>query len=129
MITHYLFVYGTLRRGFSNPYAQVLQQNATWIGKGTFPGVLYQISWYPGAIYTPDSLSKVQGEIYELTQNADQIVQELDKYEDITAENSEYIRDIIPVYTEDGRVIHCWTYLFNQPVNGLQLIEDGYFRE
>jgi gamma-glutamylcyclotransferase (GGCT)/AIG2-like uncharacterized protein YtfP len=124
----YLFVYGTLRRGYSNPFAQRLHQYATYLGPGTFPGVLYQIDWYPGAVYQPGAPGLVQGEVFELL-DPDQLLPELDAYEEVDEDpdRSLYLRRKVPVLLPDGRVLSCWTYLYNQPTDALPRIESGLF--
>src|SRR5262245_7136486 len=62
----HLFVYGTLRFEYPNPLALKLKSQAVLIGKGFAPGVLYDIGWYPGAVFNADSRTRVVGELYAL---------------------------------------------------------------
>jgi gamma-glutamylcyclotransferase (GGCT)/AIG2-like uncharacterized protein YtfP len=128
MLSDYLFVYGTLMQGFNNPFAKKLHESAYFEDYGNFAGVLYAVSWYPGALYDPDSSGKVYGEVYRM-KNATELISVLDEYEDVLPDETEslYIRRTIPVYTNQGQ-IHCQTYLYNQPVTTLQLIASGDFR-
>ncbi|RIV22251.1 gamma-glutamylcyclotransferase [Fibrisoma montanum] len=48
-----LFVYGTLRRGAHNETATYLHQRSTYVGTGYLPGKLFEVDWYPGAVYQP----------------------------------------------------------------------------
>jgi gamma-glutamylcyclotransferase (GGCT)/AIG2-like uncharacterized protein YtfP len=125
----FLFTYGTLMQGFENPFAQRLHALSTFEGKGTFPGLLYKISWYPGAIYDEKSASSVLGEVYRLT-SKELLLAELDDYEDVfeDEEKSLYLRKIIPVQMQDGSVLPCWVYLYNQDITDLEKIETGDFR-
>ena len=125
----FLFTYGTLMRGFSNPFAGQLRNSSSYQGEGCFPGLLYQVSWYPGAIYNSDLTSMVFGEIYKLS-NPELLLPALDEYEDVFENESEslYLRRIIPVNLPDRSVSACWVYLYNQSVEGLQLIAGGDFR-
>ncbi|WP_221394673.1 gamma-glutamylcyclotransferase [Dyadobacter sp. NIV53] len=125
----YLFVYGTLMQGFSNPFAQKLHASSVFKGNGSFPGLLYKIDWYPGAVYEKDSESTVYGEVYEL-QNVPDLIRELDEYEEVFEDEnvSLYVRRIVPVKMEDESVLDCWIYLYNQPVVDLVKIESGIFR-
>lgn len=126
--TDYLFVYGTLMQGFSNPFAEKLHESASFEGYGHFTGLLYNVSWYPGAVYAAESAGKVYGEVYRI-KNAPELIPALDEYEDVLPDEAEslYIRRTIPVYTDQGP-IYCQTYLYNQPVASLQLIVGGNFR-
>ena len=125
----YLFVYGTLMQGFDNDFAKKLHQFSTYKTNGSFPGMLYAVSWYPGAIYIPDAPKRVFGEIYELSAHAN-LLPELDEYEDVNEDEklSLYLRQIVPVTLENGLVMNCWTYLYNQTVAGLEEVENGDFR-
>lgn len=127
MSTPYLFVYGTLKRGFDNPFAKILEENAHFLDNGSFPGKLFQVSWYPAAVYEQDSTKLVYGEVYQLVKQPEFVLRELDKYEDITPENSEYVRAIIEVTTENGEAINCFVYLYNQPTDELVELGDGLF--
>jgi len=124
----YLFTYGTLMKGFDNPYASVLQSASEYEGNGYFTGLLYLVSWYPGAVYSEGN-SKVYGEIYRLS-GQEKLLKQLDEYEDVfeNEKDSLYVRKIIPVVRTNAEVIHCWAYLYNQPVQELALIPEGDFR-
>lgn len=125
----YLFVYGTLMQGFDNDFAKKLHQFSNFEFNGFFSGILYAVSWYPGAIYVPDSQKRVFGEIYRLSAYAN-LLPELDEYEDINEDEklSLYVRRMVPVTLKNGSVLNCWTYLYNQPIVGLKEIESGDFR-
>ncbi|MCF0038622.1 gamma-glutamylcyclotransferase family protein [Dyadobacter fanqingshengii] len=125
----YLFTYGTLMRGFDNPFAERLHNNSVFEGTGHFPGMLYLISWYPGAIFDANALSNVHGEIYRLSPQ-EALLMELDDYEDVFEdENSSlYLRKTVAITKENGGTVDCWVYLYNQPVSGLPLIEEGCFK-
>jgi gamma-glutamylcyclotransferase (GGCT)/AIG2-like uncharacterized protein YtfP len=127
--SNHLFVYGTLMQGYANPFAEQLRRHATYEGFGSFSGALYKVSWYPGAVYIAESDQRVYGEIYELSAYAD-LLPELDEYEDIIEDEklSLYLRRIVPVTLENGSVLNCWTYLYNQTVTDFEKIEHGDFR-
>lgn len=126
----FLFTYGTLMQGFRNPFAERLHELSTFIGKGSFPGTLYKVEWYPGAIYQPENPGKVYGEVYEISV-PEILFPELDDYEDIfeDEEKSLYLRKIIPVLLNDGTLLNCWVYIYNQPVEELGVILSGDFRK
>ena len=125
----YLFTYGTLMQGFDNPFAERLHNHSTYEGKGYFPGLLYLISWYPGAVFDVNSSSKVHGEIYKLS-DFEALIEELDAYEDVFEDEkaSLYRRKTICVTNENDETVECWVYLYNQPVTDLTLIPDGRFK-
>jgi len=126
--TPYLFVYGTLMRGFDNPFAAQLRAKATFIAEGFFSGSLYRVSWYPGAVYEPKSPTKVHGEIYQLL-DFQKLIQQLDDYEEVKELDSQslYLRRQVPIQAENGAILFCWTYLYNQSLAGATLLPDGRF--
>lgn len=83
----FLFVYGTLIRGFDNPFATRLRADATFVAEGTFPGQLYRVDWFPAAVYEVGRKSLVHGEIHEMAQPAT-LLAALDQYEEITEDES-----------------------------------------
>jgi gamma-glutamylcyclotransferase (GGCT)/AIG2-like uncharacterized protein YtfP len=125
----YLFVYGTLMKGFSNPFSEKLSTFSSFVGNGSFPGLLYLVSWYPGAVYSQESDFAVFGEVYHIP-NSSGLMNELDEYEDVFEDESVslYVKRIIPVKMWDNTSLDCWVYLYNQPVTDLKQIESGCFR-
>jgi len=128
--TRFLFTYGTLMQGFENPFARRLHDLSTFEGSGTFPGTLYKISWYPGAVYDEYSDNQVHGEIYKLAEQ-EILLKELDVYEDVFEDEAEslYTRKIIPVRMLDGSELHCWVYLYNRETGSFPVIGSGSFRD
>jgi gamma-glutamylcyclotransferase (GGCT)/AIG2-like uncharacterized protein YtfP len=126
----FLFTYGTLMQGFSNPFAARLHTLSTFEGKGSFPGKLYKIDWYPGAVYEKGNENSIHGEVYRII-NPEVLFPELDAYEDVfeDEEKSLYLRKIIPVLMDSNTVIPCWVYLYNQKVDGFEIIKSGDFRK
>jgi len=124
----FLFTYGTLMNGFANPFAQRLHSLSTFAGPGSFPGLLYKISWYPGALFDEKSETRVYGELYRIT-DKETLLAELDEYEDVFEDEAKslYLRKIIPVQMYDGTIIPSWVYLYNQDTNGLEQIKSGNF--
>ena len=126
-VSHYLFVYGTLLDD-SNPYGAFLKDNSRFCQEGRFRGALYNIGNYPGAVFLPASETFVHGSIF-LIDDPKTILKELDDYEGFGedfAEPNEFIRELIEVETENS-AIHCWVYLYNQPVDGFPVIESGRY--
>ncbi|GLU50788.1 gamma-glutamylcyclotransferase family protein [Dyadobacter frigoris] len=125
----FLFTYGTLMQGFSNPFAQRLHTLSTFEGKGSFPGTLYKIDWYPGAVYDTENQNRIYGEVYKIMV-PEILFPELDEYEDVfeDEEKSLYMRKIIPVLMNNGVLIDCWTYIYNQDITNIEIIKSGDFR-
>jgi len=126
--THFLFVYGTLMQGFSNPFAKKLQQNAIWRGKASFTGQLFDLGTYPGAVYDQNASTTVQGEVWQLN-DFQKTIKALDYYEGIHEKEPEYVRQQIPVLLESGEKIDCWAYIYCLPTYLFELIPSGDHRQ
>lgn len=114
----------------SNEWSQYLQSNATYLGEAFCHGQLFMVSTYPGLV---KGKGKVYGEVYEIKNNINEVLHFLDQYEDYRADNeadSLYLRRTIQCQLIDSKeIIKCSTYLYNQPIQGEQLIEDGRFMD
>ncbi|AQG81502.1 gamma-glutamylcyclotransferase family protein [Spirosoma montaniterrae] len=124
----YLFVYGTLRPGFTNAYARLLHQHGRYIGDGIMPGRLFNLGSYPGATYEPDCPTFVHGAVYDISNNPT-ILTRLDRYEGVSQPPrpaDEYIRVAVSVEVA-GKPLTCWTYVYNWPLAEKQVIESGRY--
>ena len=110
----YLFVYGTLKSGFENRYAQQLRREATLLGPAQMPGRLYRISSYPGMRPPREPKDLITGELYELHQPAKTLAV-LDEWEE------NYDRESHPAKLENGQEFPAWVYVYRQ-----NLAEDNY---
>lgn len=81
---HYLFVYGTLKRHFFNPYAKLLKQTSTHSLQALAHGELYVFNWYPVAVFDSQSKNKVLGECHFIPKaKLPYLLAVLDDYESI----------------------------------------------
>src|SRR5262245_46644389 len=90
----HLFVYGTLRPEYPNRLARKLRSQAIFTAKGSAPGVLYDLGWYPGAVFDDEARTRVIGEVYALA-NAERVMTQLDEYEAIPDPNKGFRRVVI----------------------------------
>ncbi|MEY3052949.1 MAG: hypothetical protein RLY31_2734 [Bacteroidota bacterium] len=118
----YLFVYGTLRKDSDHPMAVFLREQGHWQGKGFMPGVCHDLGAYPGAVYLENSLEKVEGDIF-LISDERAVFSELDPYEGVAphADPPEYERVRCPV-NGPGRMYVCWVYLYLLPAAQTDLV-------
>ena len=131
MNSNRLFVYGTLMRGFDHPMAQLLSRSADFIGESRCQGRLYLVKQFPGLVLSDDPADVVFGELYRL-RAPDELLREFDMYEacgEGFAEPTEYVRQMLPVTSQDNSVDEAWTYLYNWPVAHLPRIVSGRFLE
>ena len=125
-MTDLLFVYGTLMEQTANPFSEYLRQHSRNIGRGSFPGQLYLVSWYPGAVSDPAAPTNVRGEVFQLLQ-PDLTLPLLDEYEDTAGDTGEFVRKPVTVSVV-GQQKRCWVYLYNFSVEKLVHISTGDFR-
>ncbi len=107
-----MFVYGTLRSKFDNPYAKLLRSQAELIGPASVPGSIFRVSHYPG--YRPAPAGSVHGELYRLRDPAATLAI-LDEYE-----GAEYERVLIA---------DSWIYQFRtQPSEEIRIVSGDFCR-
>ena len=102
----YLFVYGTLKRGFSNDYAQVLHNNSTFIGEASVKGRLYFLDNYPGLILD-ESGYEIFGEVFRVDSNVAEVLELMDEYEGV--DEGYYIKKSVTVRI-NNEFLDCLTY-------------------
>ncbi|MFC2137920.1 gamma-glutamylcyclotransferase [Bacteroidota bacterium] len=125
--TNYLFVYGTLKKTFSNPFLNKLRECINFYNNGWVYGDLYKIDNYPG-LKLNNNGNKVYGEIYFL-KNVKKAIKIIDEYEGVGEgyyQPNEYIKKVIDVKTSSG-IIQCLTYLYNWSIEGKTKINSGIF--
>ena len=117
-----VFVYGTLRRGFINNDATLaFRDGATFLTKGTLPGGLYSVGWYPALIEGEDG--RVHGEVWQITRPG--IMHILDDYEGLFDDGPpEYKRVPRTIDTPEGR-IEAWAYIYLYEVDPMQRMPSG----
>ena len=130
MMQDYLFVYGTLMRGFDHPMAKLLSRSAEFIGEARCRGRLYLVKHYPGLVLSDDPADMVFGELYRL-RTPETSFATLDEYEGCGpgVASPQYIRQVLAVTREDGTASEAWTYVYNRPVAKLKRITSGRFLE
>jgi gamma-glutamylcyclotransferase (GGCT)/AIG2-like uncharacterized protein YtfP len=110
-----LFVYGTLRGAFDNPWARKLRAEAAFGGSATVRGSIFRIAHYPGFREIPDG--EVQGELWRMTDPAGTLTG-LDDYE-----GPEYERVLVRVSTGET----AWIYRYSSPRAPATRIASGDF--
>ena len=126
-----VFVYGTLMSGFDHPMSKLLAAGADLLGPATVRGKLYLITHYPGLLHSDDAEDIVHGELYRL-RDVDELMAALDDYESVGPSHEQptlYLREVVPVTMDDGRVVDAWTYIYNRPVDEAKRIVSGKFLE
>ena len=100
MNKHFVFIYGTLRRGSAGSMSTRFP-NSKFIAAAKVNGSLYDLGSYPGLLVN-EANSTVVGEVYEVD---DELLNELDEFE----ASSNYVRKQVEV-SLGGQRTNCWTY-------------------
>jgi gamma-glutamylaminecyclotransferase len=121
---HFVFVYGTLRRGERN---HALLADARYVGEGkTAAGfTLLNLGPYPAAVAASHLHSpSIRGEVYEVDDGA---LASLDRLEGCPAL---YFREQQPIRLQAGGTLNAWMYLLTsgEPA-GATVISSGDWRD
>ena len=100
MSQHFVFIYGTLRRG-SPGSMSIRFPKSKFIAEAKVNGRLYDLGPYPG-LRLDESNSTVVGEVYEVDE---ELLNELDEFE----ASSNYVRSPVEI-SLGGQRKKCWTY-------------------
>lgn len=100
MNKHFIFIYGSLRRGAVGSMSTRFPQ-AKFITEAKVNGRLYDLGPYPG-LRLDESNSLVTGEVFEVD---DELLKELDEFE----AGSNYVRKEVEISLA-GQQTNCWTY-------------------
>lgn len=118
----HIFVYGTLRAESDHPMARRLCTQARHVGKGSVPGRLYDMGWYPAALFDDDEKRRIVGDVFAIPPGG-RLLAELDAYE---AGDPNYARAILDVKLANGGTVTAWAYGVREAPNA-RLISSGDF--
>jgi gamma-glutamylcyclotransferase (GGCT)/AIG2-like uncharacterized protein YtfP len=124
----FLFVYGSLRKGFLSDAYQYMSAYFELVGDAKVNGVLYDLGSYPAAVPTHTDAFLV-GELYKLKniEEHDWALAQLDDYEGVIVEEDEqqmYRREPVKVQI-DGNEVIAWIYWYNANVDNKPIIPSG----
>lgn len=124
----FLFVYGTLRRGFHNAAFQYITPYFVHEADGKVKGSLYDLGEYPAAIPTTNG-HFIIGELYKAksVEEFNWAISQLDDYEGVHPEEGEfqlYERALTTVYA-DKKEYTAWIYWYKGNTAGAPLVESG----
>lgn len=120
----HVFVYGTLRRNFSNRGRDVLTTHGRFLGEAEVRGRLYDLGSFPALV--DEAEGRVRGEVYRLTHEPERGLERLDRYEGARgAGPGPYVREARTAILDDGEEIEAWVYIWTDPVEDLDPIPGG----
>lgn len=107
-----------------------LARSARFVDAAVFPGRLFLVAHYPGAVPSSTPGELVRGDVYRLYDPA-AVLAALDAYEECGPEGSgsEYYRQEAVVTLRSGRRLDAWIYLYGRPTRGLRPIPEGDYLE
>ncbi len=117
----HIFVYGTLRSESGHPMARRLFARARLVGKGRVPGRLYDLGWYPAAMFDEREKRHILGDVFALPDA--KLLAELDAYE---SGDRNYRRLPLRVALLGGGTVSAWAYGVAKPPNA-RVIPSGDF--
>lgn len=121
-----VFVYGTLRRGFTNHGRDVLTLHGRFLSEATVEGELYDLGSFPALVVEEDPSSRVHGEVYELTREPARAIERLDRYEGARGPDPlPYDRTARRVTLSDGTEVEAWTYVWTGELEQGQRVPSG----
>ncbi|MFP4632618.1 MAG: gamma-glutamylcyclotransferase family protein [Halobacteriota archaeon] len=124
-MTDYLFVYGTLMRGFGMQDGLGMRDRAEDAGTGKVLGELYDVDGTPALV--AEGTDRVHGEVYRVVD--DSLVEDVDRYEGYypdSPSDSLYLRVHREVVDRD---LQAWMYVYNADVDDGVRVESGSWRE
>jgi gamma-glutamylcyclotransferase (GGCT)/AIG2-like uncharacterized protein YtfP len=122
----FVFVYGTLRRGFELHH-HLVRVRAKYCGGGEVAGSLFDRGRYPGARPSSREDARIRGEVYQLRQPARDL-RILDEIEGCTpgaAEGGEFVRQTTDVALDSGARRRAWVYWLREGIATGQRIASG----
>jgi len=124
-MSEFVFLYGSLMRGFEMHDALDLPSIAKFAGEAMCRGRLYDLGDHPGM--TLEGTGRVQGELYRVQE--DVVIEMIDRHEGYypeTRQGSTYVRRLEEMVNRD---LKAWVYVYNGSTNGHEVIESGSWRE
>lgn len=125
--SHYLFVYGTLRKECETNAHKEYLGSADFVSPARIRGQLFMVDYYPGLVLSETEHWAI-GEIY-LLENESQL-HELDVYEGCAKKSPqphEYERRMTEVILNSGEILQAWAYIYQQDISDLNMITSGDF--
>lgn len=120
-----VFVYGTLKRGFSRYYLPTLMRLRRRVEPAELAGALYDLGTYPGLKLEGEGV--VHGEIHLFDQIA-QVLRTLDVLEGYYGEGKPanlFVRTLVEARDLRGRRRYCWAYVLAGTAPAEKLMASG----
>jgi gamma-glutamylcyclotransferase (GGCT)/AIG2-like uncharacterized protein YtfP len=126
--SYFVFVYGSLRKGFQSSAYEYISRYFNFFGEATVKGKLFDLGEYPAAIPVSEN-AFIKGELY-IVKNENEFswaIAQLDDYEGVLVEPGEqplYRREMADTFINDA-IVPAWIYWYNSDVSGKPAIASG----
>jgi gamma-glutamylcyclotransferase (GGCT)/AIG2-like uncharacterized protein YtfP len=126
---YYLFVYGSLRKGFQSSAYEYISRYFELVGDARVRGCLVDLGPYPAGVPDQTGDRYIVGELYKI-KNENEFswaIGQLDDYEGMDPESDEiqlYRRELTDVQF-NNEVLPAWIYWYNGDVTGKPVIDSG----
>lgn len=110
-MTHYLFVYGTLRKNYDLKLKNRVAKELEYVGQAKIGATMYDIGRYPGAV-KDRSGREVIGDVFQVS-DPGAVFKVLDRYE-----GEEFVRRKGKVRMRRGGELNAWIYWYDPDVSG-----------
>lgn len=107
----FVFVYGTLRRGFHNNY---LLKHAEFIGKGQTEEKFRLVANGLPFVRTDKQVSNIKGEVYKINENTLRHLDALEGVRGVKESENWYNRISTTIELENGEFLDCFIYVNNK---------------
>lgn len=130
IVSHYLFVYSSLLKGFNTPEYEYVSRYFDLVGNGRTRGILSD----KGGILVGTPVAEdryIHGELYKIKfpNLFSFAIGQLDDYEGVNPEKdgppAQYKRDLTTVNLPSGQNVVSWIYWYAQSIEGLPVVESG----
>jgi pyruvate carboxylase len=123
-----LFVYGTLRRGFSR-HKFLQAADVKYEGRGSVHGKPYDLGNFPGALPSRDDSVQVAGEVYRLpnAEHALKVLDEVEAFGPVSPQTSLFRRELVEVRLENRVTVQAWVYWLNRWHGPRRRIASGHY--
>ena len=112
----YLFVYGTLRKGYGLKLLQEIGSALTYVGEATVQATLFDLGDFPGAVKGGEA--EIKGDVFTL--HDWQVFDLLDAYE-----GEAFKREEAKVRLQSGEKVKAWLYWYTGNTANCPAIPNG----
>ncbi len=122
----HLFVYGTLRRGFSR-HGNLRRLGARFVGRGSVRGELFDLGDFPALRESDNPGRMVLGEVYRFRnpRRAFKVLDEVEGFRPAAPSSGLLRREVASITFDNGTRVAAWAYWLNRAFRSGRAIPSG----